>query len=372
MTANADHYAGWAAGVSREIVVVGDGIIGLSIAYEVARRGGNVTVLGRRQQGAATWASGGLLAPSTGPLPAEAAPFFYASLAEYSAFVARLAEFAPGLELVTGLIELGAPARAEGADGESSDTRELDRPTLAGIEPTLAWRPGALLHPRDGAVNPRLLLTALKAAAAALPGVEFRGDAQVQAIKTAGEDVAIITRAGAVLHAGRVVLAAGAWTPHIRGLPRAIPVTPLKGQMLELGACPLGHPVLADHTYLVPRGEATLVGSTSDDTGFDILTDPAVIVHLAATAAMICPALVGAPVVASWAGLRPMTPDRLPIICADPEFQRVVYACGHGRNGILLAPATAEAVADLLAGIAPRNDLQPFAIDRTAFRGQAR
>jgi glycine/D-amino acid oxidase-like deaminating enzyme len=346
------------------MLVVGDGIIGLSIAVEAARRGAKVTVLGRPQQGAATWASGGLLAPSTGTLPAEAAPFFYASLAAYPEYVGRLSEFEPGLALIQGLIELVDAAPDAGEARPRGEAQHVDRKDLARLEPALPWRRGTLLHPRDGAVNPRMLLTALRSAADLSPRIRFCRELSAEAVDARDDAAAAIASDGTRFNAQQVVLAAGAWTPQVRGLPRAIPVAPLKGQMLALEGSPLQHPVLSDHTYLLPRGRTTLVGSTSDDTGFDVSTDAATLARLAAIAGDVCPALVGQPVIESWAGLRPMTPDRLPIIGRDPDVPGLIYACGHGRNGILLAPATATAIADLLFGALPRNDLHPFAMQR--------
>ena len=336
-----------------DVLVVGDGIIGLATAVELARRGAKVTVLGKAQQGAATWASGGLLAPSTGPLPDAVRPFFMDSLRAYPAFVARLSAADPGLSVIAGLIELGAAGQ-----------RGMDAAELKELEPSLPWRPGILLHAQDGAVDARRLLAALRKTAEATPFVNLEAGAWVTRLELHGARLTIKTSSGSVITAETLILAAGAWSPRVEGLPRPIPVTPLKGQMIALEGAPLTHPVLADHTYLVPRSGLTIVGSTSEETGFDSTTDDGTAATLARLAGEVTPALAGARIVDHWAGLRPMTPDRMPIIGRDPDVPGLIYACGHSRNGILLAPATAESVSDLAMQAVPRHDLEPFHIGR--------
>ena len=166
------------------------------------------------------------------------------------------------------------------------------------------------------------------------------------------------------VEAAKVIVAAGAWTPMVDGLPRRLPVRPLKGQMLSLGATVLSRPVMAGHVYLVPRGGETVVGASSEEAGFDIAVHRDTIEALRRGASALVPALLSAPVVRTWAGIRPATPDMLPIIGQDPEQPSVVYAVGHSRNGILLAPLTAIAVGELVLGSAPAFDLQPFSVTR--------
>jgi glycine oxidase len=160
----------------------------------------------------------------------------------------------------------------------------------------------------------------------------------------------------------RVVLAAGAWTPLIAGVGApARAIEPLRGEMIAFGAAPLRHVTYGPDGYLIPRSDGhTIAGSTSEHAGFDADTTEAGVAAIRAGAVRCCPALADVRVDATWAGLRPMTPDALPILGPDPERERVIYACGHARNGILLAPITGEVVADLVTGAAPRYDLSRF------------
>ena len=116
--------------------------------------------------------------------------------------------------------------------------------------------------------------------------------------------------------------------------------------------------------YIVPRGQRILVGATLERAGFDPSTTPAALAELRRGAAAIWPAIAELPMASSWAGLRPVTPDLLPIIGPDPDHPCLIYACGHSRNGILMAPLTADCVAAIVAGSAPPADLTPFRVDR--------
>ena len=134
--------------------------------------------------------------------------------------------------------------------------------------------------------------------------------------------------------------------------------------MLAVEASALRHPVMGDDIYLVPRGGEISVGATVEDAGFDLSTTPEAIESLRRAAVKLVPSLCQASVSRRWAGLRPATPDRLPIIGSDPERPRLIYACGHAKNGILLAPATAKAVAALVQGVAHRGTWHRFSINR--------
>ena len=117
----------------------------------------------------------------------------------------------------------------------------------------------------------------------------------------------------------RIVLAAGAWSAAIDGLPRRIPVRPLKGQMLAVAGPPLRHAVMGDDVYLVPRDGEIAIGATVEEAGFDVTIDPNAIERLRQAAIRVCPALRDAAVLRTWAGIRPATPDMLPILGAEPD-----------------------------------------------------
>jgi thiazole synthase len=348
-----------------DVLLIGDGIVGLSTALELERRGARCIVFGAERQGVASFAAAGLLAPSIGQLAPAARSFFQASLALYPALLEALAEFDADLALMTGLLVVSdaasdASASAEPAGGGQRMTAE----EVQRLEPGVRAPHGAVVHPRDGAVDNVRLMTALRRAVEQSPGIELVAGAPVSSVDVARGRVTVTNASGASATAPGAILAAGAWSPQIRGLPRAIPVTPLKGQMLALDTCPLSRPVVGNGVYLVPRGNETIVGSTSEDVGFDVSTTPQAIDGLRAAATALCAALGASGPPRAWAGLRPATPDMLPILGPDPDHAELLYATGHSRNGILLAPATAAAVADLAVGRQPSLDLSGFGIAR--------
>lgn len=344
-----------------DVIVIGDGIIGLSTALELKHRGARCIVFGAERRGVASFAAAGLLAPSIGQLAPAARSFFEASLALYPALLAGLADFDPGLALKTGLLVVGdASGSAEPAGGG----QRLTADEVHRLESGVRSPHGAVVYPRDGAVDNVRLMAALRRAVEQSPDIELVAGAPVSSIEVAGVRWTVANESGASATAPCVILAAGAWSAQVRGLPRPVPVAPVKGQMLALDACPLSRPVVGNGVYLVPRGTETIVGSTSEDAGFDVSTTPEVIDGLRAAATTVCPALGASGPARAWAGLRPATPDMLPILGPDPDHPGLLYATGHSRNGILLAPATAVTVADLAVGRRPSLDLSGFGIAR--------
>jgi len=315
-----------------DVLVIGDGLIGLSTALALGRAGVRTVVIGKRRTGAASSAAAGLLVPSIGTLPSAVQSFFAASLAAYPAFLASLADVDPALRLIEGIFE-----RSE--DG------------------------GDRMHPHDAAVDNVRLLAAVAAAVGATPIIARVEDA-VSSVDIGTGSARVITASGARYSAARVILAAGAWAPQLAGLPRPLPVRPLKGQMLALGACPLTHSIMGDDAYLVPRGNETLVGATVEEAGFDTTIDPRAIDALHRAAVALVPALRDAQVTRTWSGIRPATPDMLPVLGPEPLAPTLIYACGHSKNGILLAPATASALADVVQQRPSAHDLTPFRADR--------
>jgi glycine oxidase len=348
-----------------DVTVVGTGIIALTAAIEMADRGLNVRLVGTTHSGNASSAAGGMLAPSVGRESGSAYTFAVASRDRYPIFVAALAERS-GMRIpmnTSGTLEL-ALTEAEESElraGFEHSSEWLSAAELRAEEPALAEARGAVLHPLDGSVEPLALLDALSAVVAQHDGITaVREDCCELNATELGCNV--LTNLESRFASDYVVLAAGAWTPLIAGAGiAASAVQPLRGQMMAFDAAPVRHVTCGAGGYLIPRSHgATVAGGTSEHAGFDSITTQDGIAEISARAAMLCPALAAAPVHSSWAGLRPITPDMLPIIGADPERPRVIYACGHSRNGILLAPLTAEVVADLIAGDTPRHDLTRF------------
>jgi glycine oxidase len=262
-----------------------------------------------------------------------------------------------------GILELAATGdvdrlRADLADGATW----LDGEALRAAEPAFAGHPGAVLHPSDGAVDNGVLMDALDRAVETTPAIR-RLEADVLSVDA--DQPSALTRTRGRWFATRLVLATGAWAATIPGLPRPLPVRPVRGQLMRVAQSPVRHVTYGGGGYLVPRGDATLVGATSEEAGFESETSLAGLSALRLIAGRAVPGMYAAPIVDHWAGLRPLSYDTHPILGADPEAPAVVYACGFSRNGILFAPWAAERLASLLVGEAV-PELEPFRVDRPA------
>jgi glycine oxidase len=348
-----------------DVLVIGDGVIGLSIALGVARSGGTCQVIGKSTAGQASSASAGLLAASLGNADPVFRHFMRSSRDRYPAWLRWLAE-RTGIEVVLnrlGILETHVGSLV-GESVDESESRRLSPDEVRELEPALAAAP-AVLHLHDGFADNVTLLHALREALRCEWSVDFV-EGRGASIEPFSGGCSVRTDDGRKLQGGTVVLAAGAWSPLVADLPRAVNVEPVRGQMLRFGACPVIHAVSTPDAYLVPRGNDTLVGSTLERVGFDARTTVAAGEHLRRAAIKAIPALADFDVIQAWSGLRPMTPDARPILGRDPDVAGLVYACGHGKNGILLAPLTAECIVDVIAGTRPQFDLTPFSIARFA------
>ena len=346
------------------VLVAGAGMIGVSIADALARRGARVTVLEMRAPGeGASRASAGLLAPYT---EAEAGAPLLAlgtrSLSLFDAFVARAAdgsgrtvEYARTgtLEVALDDDERAALQRAAGwLASESVDHEWLDERALQSFEPAVSRAArGALFVPAHGFVGVRSLVHAL-AHSARFHGAAFEAPVELVDVSIAPDGVT--ARAGdREYEADYFVLAAGSWSSRIRirGLS-AVPVRPVRGQLLHLrwrGHRMPARVVWSSGCYTVPWSDGSLlVGATVEDAGFDESTTTAGVESLARAVSALLPAAAKASVEEARAGLRPATPDGLPMIGALPGLPNLIFATGHYRNGILLAPLTAQMVERLM------------------------
>jgi glycine oxidase len=372
---------------SWDVIIAGAGIIGVSLALELRERGATVLVLDRGEPGrGASEAAAGMLAPSDPATPAALRPLAFESARMFPEYVRRL-ESLSGLGTDfrrQGTIVLGESPEPQDAGGtfavddlrpdnlrpDHLRHRSLHTDDLRRLEPWLASCGLPAFFVAEESVDPRLLMPAATLAAQKR-GVEIRAHEEVTEMRACGSGVEVVT-AKAALAAGAAVNCRGAWS--------GTPVRPRKGQMLYLQPAKnnlqptennlLRHVVRTPEVYLVPRSSGKiLVGATVEDVGFDTSVASAAIQEMAAAAARCVAPLKAAEIVESWAGLRPGTPDDLPVLGAT-ETPGVFVASGHFRNGILLAPVTARIMAELVAGKAPGLDIGAFAVSRFS-RGNA-
>jgi glycine oxidase len=220
-----------------------------------------------------------------------------------------------------------------------------------------------MFNPHDGAVDNTVLLNALETFASASSMIAMIDDAVV-GIDAAKSSASITTKSGAVYGAARIVLAGGAWAGQIPGAALARAVEPARGQLVSYAIAPIRHVAYGPRGYVVPRGDSTIGGSTMENVAFDANTTAEGIAKVRSASEEICPALASRGIARSWAGLRPVTPDMLPMIGVDPGHESLIYACGHGRNGVLMAPLTGDLIADLVTGTPLSHDLSQFRPDR--------
>lgn len=376
---------------SYDAVIVGGGVIGLSCAWRAARRGARVAVVERSVPPAgATRVAAGMLAP-VGELAFGEPQLLKLNLEAaglYPGFVAELEE-ASGME--TGYRREGALHVALDRDEAAGLRRihELQRSLELGAE----WLPprrcrelepgltpslnGGVHAPQEGSVDPRALSAALLGALQA-EGVEVRTGTEVAAALFDGERVAgVRTEAGEELRAGAVVLAAGAWSARVDWLPEAgrPPVRPVKGQVLELrsreGGTPCKRIVASERVYLVPRPDGRLIaGATVEEQGYDTTVTAGGVHELLREAYRLLPEVAELELLDAAASLRPGTPDNLPLAGPSP-LDGLLWATGHFRNGILLAPLAANVIANELANQPARSLLASVSETKRERAGRA-
>lgn len=345
-----------------DAVVVGAGVVGLSIARALARHGLSTLLIGEHRKGEASQAAGGMLAPSVEQSTGPAHDFAVAARAFYPGFLDALADETGICVPLNRLGVLQVALSEKGVKGLQktmpATSRWLDRHQLADLEPALAHSLGAVLNPEDGAVDNGILMSALESYADSSEKVTR---VESGAVAVLPDRAAVATASGDTLEGGRIIVASGAWGATIDGAPELRHVTPCRGQMISYRSIGLRHVTYGPRGYLVPRSSGTTVaGSTMENVGFDASTTPEGLARVRSAAREIAPGLAVAEITAEWAGLRPVTPDMLPIIGHDLDRPHLIYSSGHSRNGILLAPLSGEAVAALAVGEPPEHDLSQF------------
>ena len=344
---------------SWDAIVMGGGVIGLSLALGLRRRGFDILVVEKGEPGReASHAAAGMLAACDPGNPPALRELACASLRLYREFVHQLEDesgLSPDLRM-DGILFLGR-------DGEQYPCAPLGRPEarqIRELEPALATDRGGVLV-EGGSVDPRALVAALLKAAKHR-GVDLASGSAVCAVEVTDGKASGVKTAKTTFRAPAVVNCAGAWAGQIDGV-RPAPTRPVKGQMLAVVAPRrdlLRHVIDAPGAYLVPRSDGrVLVGATVEECGFDKRVEAEAVQRLRQAAIALVPELKQARLLEGWAGLRPGTPDALPVL-GRGDIEGYFLATGHFRNGILLAPVTAAVMAEVMCGVRPEIDISPF------------
>jgi glycine oxidase len=359
---------------SWDIIVIGAGIIGLALAISLRKQGLRVLVVERGEPGReASSAAAGMLVGSGTEIPSPLKALAAESARMYPEFAHEL-EDESGLKV--DLREQGTILLSAGGDFPSG-AEMLSAGKLLSLEPSVApfessdsssgarGRPPLPNQNRyqatfvlERSVDPRALVAAA-VKAARHRGVDISSGNEVRALLISGHRVSGVQTDKTSYSARIVVNCAGPWAGCIA--PHKFPVRPVKGQMLAVvGGPALRHVIRGDEVYLVPRSDGRIViGSTLEDAGYNKQTDVETIQRLLYAARELVPALANAKVHDDWAGLRPVTPDQLPIL-GETSIPRYFVASGHYRDGILLAPITAQVMTELISGKPASYDLSSF------------
>ncbi len=354
-----------------DALVIGGGLIGMLTARELHREGLRVAVVERQATGGeSTWAGGGILSPlHPWRYPDAVNALATWSQAAYPDLLAALAEESGvdpeyrrnGLLIVDGFDPDEALAWAKRWQRElelvdDRRVRELE-PSLGVEVQTAAWLPtvGQVRNPRLG----RALRRSLDNLGVTV--LEYR---PVTGFVLQGERIVGVETAEGEIAAGAVVVASGAWSGTLLdGLGLAVPVAPVRGQMLLFHAEPgvVSRILLDNARYVIPRRDGrVLVGSTMENVGFDKSTTAEALAELRAAAARLVPALAHYPLERHWAGLRPGSPHGIPYISPHPRIEGLFVNAGHFRNGVVMGPASARLLANLVLGHEPILDPSPY------------
>jgi glycine oxidase len=334
-----------------DVIIVGGGIIGLSLAIELRKESMRVLTVERGEPGReASYAAAGMLADAECEDSSPLKPLATASARMYPEFVHELQDESG----------INCDMRSQGALKPASNPDQ--RNEIAELEPALAESSLAMTHIEERSVDPRAL-TAAALKSARHRDVDISSGSEVVEVMLSGEKTTGVRTSKTTYHAPIVVNCAGAWSGQFGRVQ--IPTRPIKGQMLCLVGGPvLRHVIRSNDIYIVPRTDGRIViGSTVEDAGFDKRTDPDIIQRLHQAAIELIPALRKARILEAWAGLRPGTPDGLPIL-GGTTIPGYFVATGHFRDGILLAPITARVMMQAIVGKKPEYDLSAFSLTR--------
>lgn len=358
------------------VVIIGAGVMGCACGHRLAEAGFSVTLLEKSLPGAESSAAAAGILGAQSEVSAPG-PFFELCLAsrqmfrEYAQELLELTGVAIGYE-DSGVLEVALDAtegrfsvgRAEWMIKRGLRVEVLDREEAIRLEPALTQEMvGACYFPDDHQVDPVALSAAL-ASAAARKGAKFiSGVRVVEVVVTDNRVMGVMTDTGLVL-ADRVVVAGGAWSTHLTGLPPLrTGIKPMAGQIVQMESRPplFRHVVYGYKGYVVPRSDGRMVmGSTLEDRGFDKVVTIDGLHRITGMGLEMIPGLRTARFTGAWSGLRPATADGLPLLGVS-SVEGLYFAAGHFRNGILLTPITAEIIVDLMLARRPKIDIAPFA-----------
>ncbi|HWZ17618.1 MAG TPA: glycine oxidase ThiO [Ktedonobacteraceae bacterium] len=371
-----------------DVAIIGGGVIGCSIAYQLSKAGVQVSVIEREEIAAeASRAAAGLLSPAevlTGPK--AVADLFLASWSMTAEVIAEI-EAASGVQVEyfqTGALHILMDAEdqttlkkyAEIWQAQGGEVKWLTGDQMYEYEPLLDHILDAALYvPDTVSIRPRLMTRAY-AEAARKSGAIFYEHSEVTGFKQQSDKViGIQTAQGRTIPCDCVVVAAGAWSEHVGSwLGLNIPVFPARGQILSLRqqATPLKHTIIGNGIYIVPKIDDTIyVGATIEQVGFDKSNTAGGIAWLLSSAIQLVPELEHAAIADIWAGLRPWSQDSYPILGKAPGWENVILATGHGPGGFELSAITGKTVAELIASGQTPALIQPFGLERFMGKGHS-
>jgi glycine oxidase len=369
-----------------DVVIIGGGVSGCSIGYQLSKAGVHVSILEREEIAAeASSAAAGLLAPAevlSGPK--AIADLFLASWSMTADIIVEI-EAASGMQVEyfqTGALHVLTNADdqsslqrcAEIWQAQGSDVKWLTGEQVYQYEPLLHHTFDAVLYvPEAASIRPRLMTRAY-AEAARKYGANFYEHTEVTGIKQqSGKVEGVQIAQGQTISCDCVVIATGAWSAHIGSwLGLNIPVFPARGQILSLRqpVSPLKHTIMGNGIYLVPKIDNTIyVGATVEQAGFDKSNTAGGIAWLLSSAIQLVPELEHAAIVDIWSGLRPWSQDSYPILGKAPGWENVILATGHGPGGFELSAITGKTIAELITTGQTPALIQPFGIERFMRKG---
>lgn len=358
-----------------DVVIVGGGIVGASCARQLAHGGRRVRLIERGGQSGEAWrAAAGMLAPQI-EVPNDhllfelgiagrqfyrdhAGPLAEATGIDIGLWEGGILQLASTDDEVETLKQRVAWQRQHGHHCEWLDPDEVRREW-----PWLGPTQGGMVAPTDGCLDPGKLVEALRADAVRL-GVEMVDDSITSLTRSSGRVTGV---QGREWHpADDVILAAGAWTGRLANLPRPVSVEPVRGQLVAYPWPARAQPaiVFGHGGYILHRSGEGIAGSTMEHAGFSSEVTEAGVAAIRSRAETMVPELAGTRILRAWAGLRPGTPDGLPIVGPEPNLTGLWYATGHGRSGILLAGITGMMIDHLLSGEATMEEVEVLRPDR--------